>query len=192
MKVSCVVLAAGRAVRMGGGKLLLPLGSGTVLDAVLEACSGYPTVVVAAPDLAERLGQGLALWQRHVIVNDAPQRGMSHSLRLANQAISAERVIAILLGDKPLVTRELVERTIAALDASADVAFPQREGVPGHPVVLSARARGLIDELRDGDTLHSLRDDPRLLRRPVPTEDDGAYEDIDTEADYRRLAGTVR
>ena len=192
MTVSCVVLAAGRALRMGGGKLLLPLGAGTVLDAVLEACSGYPTVVVAAPDLAETLSRRLALWQRHVVVNHAPERGMSHSLRLADHAISAERAVAVLLGDKPLVTRALVERTIAALDAGTDVAFPQRDGVPGHPVVLSPRARGLIDTLRDGDTLHVLRDDPRLLRKPLPIDDDGAYVDIDTEADYRRLAAAVR
>jgi molybdenum cofactor cytidylyltransferase len=183
---TCVVLAAGRAVRMGGGKLLLPFGKGTVLDAVLDSCAARPIVVVASPELAEHLKASGA--ELTVVVNDAPERGMAHSLRLANQAVEPDRPIAVLLGDKPLVTRELIARMMAALESGIDVAFPQRGGVPGHPVVLSPHARTLLDALGDGDTLHLLRDDPRLTRRSVAIDHEGAYVDIDTEADYRRVA----
>ena len=168
---------------MGGRKLSLPFRFGTVLGAVVDACAAYPTVVVASRDIATFLAGSDAT----VLVNADPERGMAHSLRLANAAISAERPIAVLLGDKPLVTGELVEHTIDALEDGIDVVFPQRDGVPGHPVVLSSRARSFLDDLRDGDTLHVLRDDPRLVRRALSVDDDGAFEDIDTEADYRRL-----
>ncbi|MBV8150231.1 MAG: NTP transferase domain-containing protein, partial [Candidatus Eremiobacteraeota bacterium] len=178
-------LAAGRGARMGGGagKLLLPFRYGTMLGAVLDACTGHPTVVVAAPEIADLLASADVV----CVVNRQPQRGMTYSLRLANAAISAERPIAILLGDKPLVHPELVTRTVDALSPQFDVVFPQRDGVPGHPVALSARARGFIDDLPDGDTLHMLRDDPRLTRRSIAIDDDGAFVDVDTEADYRRV-----
>ncbi len=120
-----------------------------------------------------------------MVVNDEPERGMAHSLRLADQAISSDRAIAVLLGDKPLVTAELV-RTLIAVD-DADVVFPERNGVPGHPVVFSPKARALIAGLPDGDTLQRLRDDPSVTRHAVPVADDGAYADVDTEEDYHRL-----
>ena len=185
MTAHCVILGAGTASRMGGGKLLLPFGDGTVLDAVLAACAAYPTTLVASAELAGRYRGtrgGLS-----IVVNGEPQRGMAHSLRLAHRAISAEYPLAILLGDKPLVSAALVGRTIGALQPEVDVVYPARNGVPGHPVVLSARARGIVDELRDGDTLHLLRDDPRLRRRTLPSDDDGAFVDIDTEVDYRLI-----
>ena len=49
---TCVVLAAGLGTRMGGDKLTKPFGDGMILDAVLAACEGFPTVVVASPALS--------------------------------------------------------------------------------------------------------------------------------------------
>lgn len=185
--VSCVVLAAGRASRMGGEKLSRPFRSGTILDAVLDACAAYPTVVVVSPAVA----QAVARRSLTVIVNEEPERGMSHSLQLANRVVPAEHAIAVLLGDKPLVNAELVSRVVESL-GDADVAFPEREGVPGHPVVFSPFARALIIGLPDGDALHLVRDNEILVRRPIPIDDDGAYVDVDTEEAYRNLMNDSR
>jgi CTP:molybdopterin cytidylyltransferase MocA len=76
---------------------------------------------------------------------------------------------------------------IAALEPGIDVVFPVRAGIPGHPVAFSARARGFVAALPDGDRLSDLRDDSRLERRTLPVEDEGAFADIDTEEDYRRV-----
>src|SRR5579875_1470223 len=190
-EATCVILAAGRGARMGGEKLARRFREGTILDAVIDACAGFPAVVIASRsataavlrlrDASHRSAQG----DIEVVVNDEPERGMAHSLRLADQAISSDRAIAVLLGDKPLVTAELV-RTLIAVD-DADVVFPERNGVPGHPVVFSPKARALIAGLPDGDTLQRLRDDPSVTRHAVPVADDGAYADVDTEEDYHRL-----
>ncbi len=179
---TCVVLAAGLGTRMGGDKLSKSFRDGTILDAVLEACADFPTVVVASPALELGvLGPNL-----QILVNSEPQRGMAHSLRLANAVVPAEHPIAVLLGDKPLVNTGLVERMFEELGEN-DVAYPVRGGMPGHPVVFSPFARALIVALRDGDTIHMVRDHEMLTRHPVEIDDEGAYTDIDTEEDYGKL-----
>ncbi|HEY1729926.1 MAG TPA: NTP transferase domain-containing protein [Candidatus Baltobacteraceae bacterium] len=179
---TCVVLAAGLGTRMGGEKLSKSFGSGTILDAVLDACAGFPTVVVASP--AVKLDVLPSNMQ--VLVNNEPERGMAHSLRLANAVVTADHPIAVLLGDKPLVNAGLLERMIGELGEN-DVTYPVRSGTPGHPVVFSPFARALIIGLRDGDTIHMVRDHEMLTRHPVEINDEGAYADIDTEEDYRKL-----
>jgi molybdenum cofactor cytidylyltransferase len=179
---TCVVLAAGLGTRMGGEKLSKPFRDGTILDAVLEACADFPTVVVASP------GVPLDVLPPNVqiVINSEPERGMAHSLRLANAVVPAEHPIAVLLGDKPLVNAKLVERMIGELGEN-DVAYPVRAGKPGHPVVFSTFARALIIALADGDTIHMVRDHDMLTRRLVEIDDEGAYVDVDTEEDYRKL-----
>lgn len=196
--VTCVVLAAGLATRMGRAKLALPFGEGTILDAVLAACKGFPMVVVASEAVMEAVLRLRDAPHRSAqddirkgfILNREPERGMTHSLRLAHRAVPPDRTIAVLLGDKPLVRAELVA-SLTAID-DADVAYPIRRGVPGHPVVFSPRARALIDGLPDGDTLHLLRDDPSLVRRAVEIDDQGAYVDVDTEDDYQGIVSAER
>ena len=120
------------------------------------------------------------------VINTEPERGMAHSLRLANAVIDPDHAIAVLLGDKPLITDGLVERMFDELGEN-DVAYPVRRGTPGHPVVFSPFARALIVALRDGDTIHMVRDHEMLTRKKVEIDDEGAYVDVDTEEDYRRL-----
>lgn len=181
-EATCVVLAAGLGTRMGGEKLSKPFRDGTILDAVVQACADFPTVVVASPAVPlDVLPHNV-----QIVINDEPERGMAHSLRLANSVVPAEHPIAVLLGDKPLVRATLVERMIGELGEN-DVAYPVRAGKPGHPVVFSPFARALIVALRDGDTIHTVRDHEMLTRRTVEINDEGAYVDVDTEEDYRRL-----
>ncbi len=173
--MTAVVLAAGIASRMGVQKLLLPVRGRRMIDCVLDACANLPTVVVASPDLAKELGGNAA----HVVVNSRPELGMAYSLVLAHAEISADRAILVFLGDKPLVTASLAQTIIdTALRSGADVCFPVRDGVGGHPVYFSARARSGIPECR-GDSLQALRDDPRLSRVAVEVAEEGAYFDVD-------------
>jgi len=175
-----VILAAGRSSRMGAPKLLLTIGGQTLLERALAATAAYPRLVVATPAVARALAHAPDL---EVLVNDEPDRGMAHSLRLAAAAAPDGAALAVVLADTPFVDAELVRAVIAAR-GDADVAYPVRAGRPGHPVVFGPRPRRALAELADGDTLRALRSDPRWVRIEVPVDDDRPFVDVDTPADF--------
>jgi molybdenum cofactor cytidylyltransferase len=170
---------------MGRQKLLLQVDGRSLLARALDAAAVFPSVVVVSPELADRVP---AAPGRTVVVNAEPQRGMTHSLALADAAVAdPEAALVVLLADTPFVDRALVRRVAAAL-GDADVAYPVRDGVPGHPVAFAAAVRPRIQRLADGDTLRRLRDDPALQAVAVAVTSDGPFVDVDTPADYHRLA----
>ncbi|MGC8485165.1 MAG: nucleotidyltransferase family protein [Candidatus Baltobacteraceae bacterium] len=182
MKATAVVLAAGEARRMGKQKLLLEVGGVPILGRVLAACEHLPTVVVGAPSLRAFVEERGARF----IANIVPEWGMAHSLALGDAKTDADSPLLVLLGDKPLVTRALVERVLAEA-TGADICFPQHEGVGGHPVYLSVRARKRIARLPRGDSIHLLRDDPTLQQRVLEIAEIGAYTDVDDFEALERL-----
>ncbi len=182
--VTAVVLAAGTSSRMGVQKLLLPVRGVPMVDRVLAACAGIETVVVVSPQLEQHLRTSGAT---AVITNTEPHLGMAHSLALAHDYIARDRAIAVFLADKPLMTAALARRVIdAGQTAYADVCFPERDGIGGHPVYFSARARERIAGL-SGDSLRLLRDAPDLRRVVIPITDEGAYFDVDDPGALRTL-----
>jgi len=176
----CAILAAGRSERMGAQKLLLPVGGTTMLARALDATREFETVVVAAPSLAGHIPLRPRL---RVVVNAEPELGMAHSLMLADGAISdRDAALVVLLADTPLIEAAFVRRIAEALE-DADVAYPMRDGIAGHPVVFGPRARAELGRLERGDTLRRLRDDPRWRRVEVPVADDASFLDVDTPDD---------
>jgi molybdenum cofactor cytidylyltransferase len=180
--MTIVILAAGSARRMGSQKLLLPIDGRPLIARVIEAASPWPRVVVAGSRLAPALGSG---WALRIVRNDEPERGMSHSLALADAVIAPSEPIAVLLGDLPDITSAAIAAVIGAYDETVDVLIPRHGETFVHPVVFGPRARRNIAALPDGDTIRSLRDDPTLRRRIVPA-DRSALTDIDTPGDYTK------
>ncbi len=183
----CVILAAGRSERMGFDKLARPLASGqTLLENALNACRDYAVVVVASRELSMQA----ALREKTVIVNDYPERGMTYSLKSANEQIDKSLSIAVVPADLPLLDGALLQ-VVLENAAGVDVCYPIRaDGAPGHPVVFSPKARELIEELPDGDTLHKLRDEKKLSRMTVAIQDDRPYRDIDTLEQFKEFKGS--
>ena len=148
-----------------------------MIEYAIDASRDWNPLIVASPAVAPYL-------QNHpgfeILTNESPERGMSHSLRLADAALPNDIPIIVLLADKPLITKNLIEQ-ICDSGRDADVAYPvNSRGEPGHPVFFSARARRKIHALPDGDSIRALRDDPTLTKRTLFTDDAGAYLDVDT------------
>jgi CTP:molybdopterin cytidylyltransferase MocA len=154
-----------------------------MIEHAIDAAREWAPLVVASTAVAQFLADRREI---ETIVNDAPHRGMAHSLALADTALPRDVPVIVLLGDKPLVSKALIAR-VYTFATDADVTYPVNEqsGEPGHPVVFSARAREKIRELPDGDSLKRLRDHPSLTRRMFKTCDPGAFFDVDTEEQLR-------
>jgi CTP:molybdopterin cytidylyltransferase MocA len=176
MNDRAVILAAGTSSRIGQQKLLMDFRGRPLIEYALEAAQRWQPVVVCGPEIAEHLARRPDL---ELVRNDAPELGMSHSLALANRFLASDVPMLVLLGDKPLLTEALIE-TICREADEADVVYPARGEEPGHPVLLSPRARRFIEYLPAGDTLRLLRANPNLIARAVDTSDPGAYFDVDT------------
>lgn len=196
--VAAVVPAAGASRRMGTPKPLLPFGDGTVAGSVVDALvagGAGEVALVAAPGDRE-----LAAWGRErgltVAVNPAPERGMLSSIRCGVDALGgagdlARRRVALLVtpADLPALAAATVERVVRALSGGAPLAVPVHAGRRGHPLGI---APSLVAEVAELDLGEGLR---QLLRLhagevvEVQVDDAGAVHDVDTPADYRRVAG---
>jgi molybdenum cofactor cytidylyltransferase len=168
---------------MGRPKLLERIGGQTLIARALTASAGHPVVVVASAAVAAELAAAALPPGVRLVRNDAPERGMNHSLALADAAIAPGEAIAVLPADMPDCDAAAVARVAAAYDAAADVVVPRAGERFGHPVVFGPAARALIAGLGDGDGLHRVRDDATLRRRVVDVADPRAFDDIDTDAD---------
>jgi len=178
--LTVVILAAGQSTRFGSQKLLHKLEENdTLFERALRAGGAFETVVVCSEDTLP-LAQAL---HARAILNREPERGMAHSLNLANDAIDRERPILVLPADLLLIEPHHLA-DLAALADAADVVHPVRsDGTPGHPVYFSARARALIAQLGDNEPIARLRDHPDLTRRSVAIDDDWPYRDVDDPSD---------
>jgi CTP:molybdopterin cytidylyltransferase MocA len=197
--VAGVILAGGASSRMGRAKAALPCGDGrsflSHVVATLAAAGIHPIVVVAGFHVREvREAARLESLPVEVVVNAQPERGQLSSLVTGLNALSVPpvRAAAVTPVDQPLVRVATVAALVEAYRRShALIVRPEHAGRHGHPVILDAR---LFEELRAADAGAGAR--AVIARhasetRDVPLADPGAFEDIDTPEDYRRLVGRL-
>jgi CTP:molybdopterin cytidylyltransferase MocA len=161
--------------------LLEEIDGRPMIRRAVEAAAAWPTVVVASATIAEMLARENV----RIVPNGEPDRGMSHSLRLADAAIAPDEPIAIMLGDLPDCDGAAIARVVNAYDPAFDVLVPRAGKRLGHPVIFGPAARAKIRDLADGDTQSTLRDDPSLRKRFLDVDDPRPFEDIDTEDELR-------
>ena len=195
--LSGVILAAGAASRMGRPKQLLLLEGRPLLQHVLDeaVASCLDEIIIVLGCQAPEIRDAIRIDARrgvHVAVNADYARGQSTSLRAGLRAASPRAAAAaILLGDQPQVTRNLIDQVAAAFAAAGlPVARPVYVGskggrVPGHPVFLSRRIWPEVEKLQGDEGARSiLAAHPEwLLEVPVEGEPPA---DIDTWQDYER------
>ncbi len=149
MGTAVIIVAAGRGSRMGGDvpKQWQSLTGQPVLAHTLTAFAGFPVVLVIHPDDQSR-ANALDLRSGVQLVDGGASRGASVLAGL--QALEGSGVTRVLIHDgaRPLVSKALIDRLIAALD-SHDAA------APALPVTdaLWHGADGLVTGTQDRDGL---------------------------------------
>ena len=196
--IPAVILAAGFSSRMGRDKALLEIPGGDwflarLVRTFLSAGAGQ-AVAVVGPGAVDRIASAVARDQVPValIVNPDPSRGQLSSLQEAIAFTAARGPSGLLVCpvDQPLVSGRTIRRVIESWKRTgAPVVRPSHAGRHGHPVLFDAR---VLTELAAADLQAGARSVVRAHARDlydVEIDDAGAFDDIDTPDDYRRLFG---
>lgn len=197
--ISAIVLAAGASSRMGQAKAALPLGQTgeTVAARVVRTLldGGVPDVVVVAGAHIDAVRAAMPAHEPRARVIEHPgwQQGQLSSLLAGLEAIDDPLLegAMVTLVDVPLVRSTTVAEVIAAWRRTrAPIVRPADGDRHGHPVMFD---RSIFADLRAADpntgakAVFAIHRD-RIVN--VEVKDPGAFEDVDTPEDYRRVLGS--
>jgi len=192
---SGIILAAGASTRMGRPKQLLPLDDKPLLQHMIDAAaaSKLDEIVVVLGARAAEIRAAIKLpsdGRARIVVNERHAKGLSESVRVGLAATAPRSTAAaILLGDQPRVSADLIDRMLAAHASSGKAATrpifgtKSDEPTPGHPVLLSRALWQMLRDLRGEEGARAVLaanaervNEVRILATPPA--------DIDTPADY--------
>jgi CTP:molybdopterin cytidylyltransferase MocA len=187
-----LVLAAGRAARMGRAKQLADLAGRPLLEHVLAAMSAAPVdhLVVVLGAYADRVLATVDLHRARPLVVPEWDRGMGRVLALALTEVRQGQggadapgdwgAVVVALGDQPLVSAAAVARVVDAWRGGAGpVVSAAYRGRHGHPKLFDRVVLGELRQLSGDAGARGL-----LARHPgwvVPVEVGELGSDLDVD-----------
>jgi molybdenum cofactor cytidylyltransferase len=190
-----IILAAGMSRRFGKLKQLLKIGDSTILSMVIDAAlrSDLDRVVLVlgheADQISSALGDMLFNPRLAVVVNPLFQEGMSTSLKRGIKEVRDRfPSIMILLGDQPLLSRDVINHMLERYRSSdKDICVPSFRGKRGLPVCIAERFYDdILKVTGDMGAREIIRNNPAdVLEEEL--EDPACFMDIDEEADLERI-----
>src|SRR5205823_2397585 len=187
--ITAVVLAAGRASRMGREKLLLMLGGKQVVRHVVDtvrALDPLEIVVVVNPRNRAPIARALDGVAVRLVCNERFEEGMGTSISLGTRSVRDETEALLLVqGDQPLVTIEMLHALVDDWhDGQPDFVAASYAGLTTTPVLFCRRLFPRLAELAGDEGAR------RVLRRyHGRTVAFPAWRgtDVDTDADYAHV-----
>ncbi|MCA9593841.1 MAG: nucleotidyltransferase family protein [Myxococcales bacterium] len=192
MRITGIVLAAGRSERAGFPKALAVLDGRTfverIRDALLEGGVSDVIVVVGAPH-GDRVASvaGCACAE-----NPDPERGMLSSVQAgieaARRLAPPPSALVLALVDHPRIAPRTVQTLLETWrSGAAEVVRPRHRGRTGHPIVVGD---GAIDALAEASLDVTPRDVLSMRRRlDVEVPDSTVLDDLDTAEAIRQAGG---
>ena len=190
--ISGLVLGAGASQRFGPPKQLLPYRGTTMLGWVVDQAqraTGLDEVVVVLGRAADQLRNQVDFGAARVVENPVFGEGCSSSYRAGIGAINPKSAaIMIILGDRPGVTPEIIDRLANEWRAQdAPIALCSYQGRKGHPMIF---AQSMFAELVG---LHGDKAAWKLVDANASAVQEVGFatpypDDINTSEDFERLA----
>jgi molybdenum cofactor cytidylyltransferase len=193
--ITAVVLAAGRAVRMGAPKQLLELRGRSLVAWVVHAAraSRCDDVLVVLGENAPRIGREARRAGARTVVNPRYRDGMGTSLAAGIAALDpACEAAVVLLADQPCLDPALIDTLIETYRATGKpLVISRSNDMRGVPALIG---RALFMEAAHlaGDTggRQLMEQHPDLIAE-VPLPPGTALWDVDTPEDFERLRKAV-
>ncbi|HEX5202102.1 MAG TPA: nucleotidyltransferase family protein [Actinoplanes sp.] len=189
MTVAGLVLAAGRSLRLGEAKQLLPYRGRTLLDATLDmarAC-GFDQLMVTLGGSAAEVRSRVDLSGCTVVDNPDFSDGCGSSIRMAVPRVTADAVV-LLLGDQPGIDPGDVRRLC---ETRTEIAVCRYADGLGHPFLFRRATFGVLATLHGDKAVWKVLHSGAFEVTQVPVARDTPI-DVDTRADYRRLLAGER
>lgn len=194
--IPALVLAGGMSQRMGECKYLLPFGEECVLGHILEVVRSVPEISwlgVVTGHFKQEFASLLAKYDAHQIENPNYHTGeMLSSVQAGVRGLStSERGFLLLLGDQPLIQKELLCEIIrVAITTGAPLVQPEYGSKRGHPLFFGAECIPEILALPSNSTLKHVVSRHESRRITVPITDATILQDLDTPIEYQQLLTT--
>ena len=189
-----VLAAAGLGTRLGGDKLLLPIGEGTIIERVLEAWneSNVDQIVVVTREDDRQLQERCAASGVEVVALQAPTSDMKATVRQGVRHIEQQwdpgddTICLISPADLPQLSATVIDQVIDGYNpAQPTLVVPRVGGKRGHPLLLPWHWRRHLGDLSDNEGVNALL--ARLPTQEILVDDPGCVEDLDTRDDYERF-----
>jgi len=189
-KIACIVLAAGRSMRMGGAnKLIADIDGTPMVRRVVAAAlaSKAAPVLVVTGHMAAEVSAVLAGLDVTIVANPHYATGLASSLKAGVRALPSPcNGALILLGDMPRITKEHLDTLIAAHTSDA-IVVPVHEGRQGNPVLWPAKYLTEIMQLVGDAGAKRLIATHAAHVREVDLGTNEIFVDVDTPAALARL-----
>jgi molybdenum cofactor cytidylyltransferase len=190
--VSAVILAAGRALRMGEQKLFLPLNDKPVLQWVLQSAlaANLHELVCVVRDLKPVRERIVLTDDRlHWLVNYGADGGQSTSVIAGLWAIDPRSEGALfMVGDQPLINKDLIDSLIDEFQSSsALIVAPAFQGQARNPVLFRRELFPELLQLKGDRGGRALIEKHRQEAVLVEWRDEIPFMDLDVREDYERL-----
>lgn len=194
--VSGLVLAAGASTRLGQPKQLLPLGSTTLLGAVVAhtmAASTLDEIVVVIGGAAAEVRARIDFGSATVVENPEFGDGCSTSYRTGIAKLDARaEAVVVLLGDQPEVDASAIDAVVTGWRRDrARITLASYRGREGHPLVFARELFGTLAALRGDKAAWKIVDAHRNWVGSVPL-DRPHPRDINTWSEYLTLRSAPR
>jgi molybdenum cofactor cytidylyltransferase len=194
MKISAIILAAGRSTRMGQPKVLMPvLDKPMFLHSVeLALQSNLSPIYIVVGKYIEEINLVLEGMPVNTIFNRYYEDGMSTSLKKGIEAVSPlSDATIVFLADQPLTPKVVVEKMIKEYlkhrSNGVKIVRPKYNDKPGHPILIDSSLykefESIIGDVGGKSIIQRHKTEMKVIH--FNEEDWGI--DIDTMNEYQNL-----
>ncbi len=183
MNISAAILAAGKSVRMGQPKMLMPWGDTTVLGKVIQTLqsAGVEDIVLVTNSVIAREVMNYGV---RVTLNNEGEMLESVQIGLRAQKPSVEAAL-ICLGDQPQIEEENVRKICERFRQNKSrLVAPSHQMRRGHPWLIAKELWSEILRLRAPQSMRDFLNAHKDGIFYVECDSPSILQDLDTPDDY--------